>query len=219
VKRKIDEMRELACDEMVTERLVDASTYARTLVSIAQKISTMGRSGYTLGVFDANILEERIMRLINRKGHGGKPPGKLHYLAAFLVLVMSCVTASAFSIIVQEQEKSMDSTLEQEMVGAWKLFPTIDGKADEAENSDPIIITIRMEGQRLVGTAVSHKGDQKTEWQLITPKFDGRNFSFKVYNGEELLEGSMKLKDGVFLGRWTSSESKLSGKLKMIRKE
>ena len=47
VKRRIDQTRELACDEMVAEQLVDASTYARALVDIADSMSTGGRPKYT----------------------------------------------------------------------------------------------------------------------------------------------------------------------------
>ena len=56
----------MACDELVTARLIDAGVYARSIVRIAETMMPMRRPGYTLGVFDGDILEERIRRLLQR---------------------------------------------------------------------------------------------------------------------------------------------------------
>ncbi len=57
------------------------------------------------------------------------------------------------------------------------------------------------------------------EWPLIDPKFDGNTFSFKVSNGEEILAGELTLVGDKFEGRWNSSKSKQSGKLKLTRRD
>ncbi len=67
VKRRINETRELACDETVSELIMDAHDYARSLVSLASAISLPSRSTYILGVNDADILEERVMRLLEKR--------------------------------------------------------------------------------------------------------------------------------------------------------
>ena len=70
VRRRIEETRELACDEAAAGQLVSASDYARSLLSLARAMcapTSLSRPRYTLGVFDANILEERIMRLLEKR--------------------------------------------------------------------------------------------------------------------------------------------------------
>src|SRR5262249_47515633 len=66
LRREIDRTRELACDELVTSRLLEPEVYARSIVSIAATMSGLPRPGYTLGVFDGDILEERIRRILTR---------------------------------------------------------------------------------------------------------------------------------------------------------
>lgn len=65
LKSRLAETRELACDELAAQVLT-ARLYARSLVRMAHEISRFelrsARADYTLGVFDADILEERIMK-------------------------------------------------------------------------------------------------------------------------------------------------------------
>src|ERR1051326_2018779 len=132
MKHRIDGARELACDEMVIERLLDANSYARTLVDLARSIATFSRPHYTLGVFDADILEERIMRLMNQTAPLDKRRGRLLFLAASLLPALSCITASAFSVKIAQDEKSQQETAAQSaaraIVGDWKLSATVDGR-------------------------------------------------------------------------------------------
>ena len=66
IRREIERTREMACDELVTHRLLDAGVYARSIMSIATGMMALPRPGYTLGVFDGDILEARIRRLVER---------------------------------------------------------------------------------------------------------------------------------------------------------
>jgi tetratricopeptide (TPR) repeat protein len=67
ILRKIEETREMACDELVTDRVLDPCVYARSLVSFAAAaIKAAPRPSYLLGVFDGNILERRVRRLVHR---------------------------------------------------------------------------------------------------------------------------------------------------------
>src|SRR6266478_1257553 len=55
IKARIDETRELACDEIATECLSTSTQYARSLLTIAQSMSAIQRPaivGYALGLFD-----------------------------------------------------------------------------------------------------------------------------------------------------------------------
>jgi len=96
LKKRIEQTRELACDELVTERLVDAQSYARSLTGLAGSMLTLARPGYTLGVFDAGILEERVRRLLERRGRGNTP--RLLLAAACLVMTVASLAGLAFSL-------------------------------------------------------------------------------------------------------------------------
>ena len=100
VRRRLGEVRELACDELAASALNPAS-YARSLVRMAHQISGLAlpaapRPDYTLGVFDADILEERVMRLV--KPRASMRLAKCSLFGAALCIAASCVAAAAFSM-------------------------------------------------------------------------------------------------------------------------
>ena len=66
LRREIDRTRELACDELVTELLLEPAAYAESIVSDRGGNLGVRQPGYTLGVLDGDILEERIRRLLHR---------------------------------------------------------------------------------------------------------------------------------------------------------
>src|SRR6202171_2587092 len=64
VRRRINQTRELLCDELVTERLLKADVYARSLVRLAGSAPLRGLAPTTtVAIADADILEVRIMSL------------------------------------------------------------------------------------------------------------------------------------------------------------
>ncbi len=64
IHREIDRTREMACDELVTARLIEPRAYAQSIMSIASGICASPGPGYSLGIFDGNILEQRVRRLM-----------------------------------------------------------------------------------------------------------------------------------------------------------
>lgn len=67
VKRRIKEARELRCDEMVIDKLVTPNVYAQSLVHLASSAIDLGRKAtMTVGINDADILENRIMKILKR---------------------------------------------------------------------------------------------------------------------------------------------------------
>jgi beta-lactamase regulating signal transducer with metallopeptidase domain/cell division septation protein DedD len=66
IRREVGRTREMACDELVTQKLMEPVTYARSMMTIAAAMTALPRPGCTLGVFDGDILEERIRRLLER---------------------------------------------------------------------------------------------------------------------------------------------------------
>ena len=101
LKRRLAEARELACDEWAA-RVLDPARYARSLVRIANQISSRTSAtlklDYTLGVFDANILEERVMTLLKPRARGRL--AKFSVVAGTLAIVSSCLLAARFSLAV-----------------------------------------------------------------------------------------------------------------------
>lgn len=98
VTRQINRTRELACDELVAGRVLAADAYARSLVRVASDLITPADHAYSLGVFDADILEERVMRLIEKRGRMSVRAGRLLMAASFsLLLTVTALAASAFS--------------------------------------------------------------------------------------------------------------------------
>jgi hypothetical protein len=101
LKRRIEETRELACDEAAAGLLVSAPEYARSLVTLAQSIAPRSSTlspRYTLGVFDANILEERIMRLLDNRPQESRRRARLLLGGAALALVTVALAAAMFSL-------------------------------------------------------------------------------------------------------------------------
>jgi TonB family protein len=64
VKAQIAQTREMICDAMVVERLVDRQSYTRSLLHLAERMLAAGAvSVHAIGMFDANVLEKRIMQM------------------------------------------------------------------------------------------------------------------------------------------------------------
>ena len=98
-RRRIRQTRELRCDELVAERLIDSETYARSLVQLAGSASLLGRRSQvlTVGIADADILEVRIMSLL-QKAKSNIRRNRLWLIAAALLLAAPCIGAAAFSL-------------------------------------------------------------------------------------------------------------------------
>jgi bla regulator protein blaR1 len=99
VKRRIRETRELGCDELVTEKLLDAAVYARSLVYLAGSAINLSRPGATItvGIADADILEERVMTILRRPKTNTRRRNLL-LVATALIFVVPCVAAAPFSL-------------------------------------------------------------------------------------------------------------------------
>src|ERR1017187_1306135 len=102
IHREIERTREMACDEMVTHRLMAAGTYARSIMSIATAMMALPRPGYTLGVFDGDILEARIRRLIERPAANLKR-ARLLLATGLAALALCAVIASSLALTARAQ--------------------------------------------------------------------------------------------------------------------
>jgi TonB family protein len=125
LKRHIDESRELACDAMAAAGSDNSEIYARSLLSLAQTICAKPAATATnaLGIFEANILEKRIMHLIDRKPASTRAARLLSIAIGSSLLAATCIGISAFTL----QPASAQSLTElRQFVGTWKT--TVNGQ-------------------------------------------------------------------------------------------
>ncbi len=99
--RQLRRTRELACDELVAERVLEPTVYARALVRVAEALITPGRRTCAPGIFDANILEERVMRLLTNERRMNARAGLLSLLVIVALLTAMSLNAPALSFHLQ----------------------------------------------------------------------------------------------------------------------
>ncbi|HYP00107.1 MAG TPA: M56 family metallopeptidase [Pyrinomonadaceae bacterium] len=104
--RQINRTRELACDELVAGRVLAADAYARSLVRVASSLISPAGHTYSLGVFDADILEERVMRLIENRARLSVRAGRVVMAASFALLLAAALSTSVFSLGVRSSART-----------------------------------------------------------------------------------------------------------------
>ncbi|HEY2961317.1 MAG TPA: M56 family metallopeptidase [Pyrinomonadaceae bacterium] len=99
LRRRIRQTRELCCDELVAERILNAEVYARSLVALASSAPPLRRLSVTttVGIADADILEARIMSLLS-KPKMNRRWKKLLLVAVSLLLLVPSFAAAAFAM-------------------------------------------------------------------------------------------------------------------------
>jgi hypothetical protein len=101
IKRQIDRARELACDELVTSRVLSPNVYARSLLWAADVSRQYSSQAFMLSILDGKILEERIVRLMRNKKRLGAGPARVLLFAALSILFVSALSLSLFSLELQ----------------------------------------------------------------------------------------------------------------------
>src|SRR5437867_1729791 len=122
IRRRVSETRELASDEMAAGRLVPDSEYARSLVAIADALaiaSQTSQPNYSLGVFDANNLENRVMRLLNPGPRAGPRFAKLLIVAGFFLVALVFLAAARFPLTVAQTGATAEKANLKSLVGNW----------------------------------------------------------------------------------------------------
>ena len=114
IRRRIKETRELCCDELVAERILNAEAYARSLVRLAGSAPPLRPLSVTttVGIADADILEARIMSLL-KKPELNAPAKKLLLAAVSLLLLVPCVAAAGFAKRFDVETNAQDPTTQE----------------------------------------------------------------------------------------------------------
>ncbi|HTV82272.1 MAG TPA: M56 family metallopeptidase [Acidobacteriaceae bacterium] len=116
VKAQIARTREMVCDAMVVERLLDRKRYRQSLLRLAERMMPDGRvAANALGLFDANILEERIMMMKLKR----TAPNRL-----VRVTLMGCATLLLLAAVIGGTAFAMgvSAPLADHTAGANKVY-------------------------------------------------------------------------------------------------
>jgi len=139
IKSRIDQTREIACDEVASTHTSSRSGYARSLLRIAQSMTAgpaKEGSSPALGLFDSDNLQERIMNLITDATWMGKRTSRFFAITAALALTMACFGVSAYSFQVGHNSG-------QRFAGTWKA---------EHEGKTILLLEFRSERGTLTGS-------------------------------------------------------------------
>ena len=113
IKKQIDRTRELACDELVTKHVLEPKVYARSLLWAADVSRQYASQTFMLSIFDGRILEERIMRLTRKNRRVGTGVARVIMLVTVLLLSVSAISLSMFSLELQTQARTVLQPLER----------------------------------------------------------------------------------------------------------
>ena len=106
INRQIDRARELACDELVSKRLLPPKRYARSLVWAADLSSQARSQALLLSMFDSSSLEERIMRLTRNRKMLSLPLARVLTSTALCLLCATAISLSLFSVELRTQARA-----------------------------------------------------------------------------------------------------------------
>lgn len=114
LRRRVKQTRELCCDELVAERILNAEVYARSLVKLASSAPPLRRLSVTttVGIADADILEARIMSLL-KKPELKTRWKKLLLVAVALLLLIPSLAAAAFAMRFDVEQNTQERTAQE----------------------------------------------------------------------------------------------------------
>ncbi len=108
VKARLAQTREMICDEMASETVLDAYSYAASLLRLAEKLTGGERvaASPAMGIFDADALERRIRRMKEKKFQvSGRVRGMVTGASMVLLFcVAGALSAMAGTVHAQTKE-------------------------------------------------------------------------------------------------------------------
>ena len=149
IRRQINQTRELGCDELVTEKLLTPQIYARSLVHLAGStlLDDRAMTTMTVGINDADILEQRVKSMLKKPGIDVRRRGLL-FAAVLICLAVPCVAAVPLALRVgihssieknrkqQTQDNSRRSQVQPPVVKNEPGAETIHAEANIRQNQN-----------------------------------------------------------------------------------
>jgi beta-lactamase regulating signal transducer with metallopeptidase domain len=133
ITRGVQVTRELACDDMAAAALDGRGAYARSLVRLAEAMSSAAVSvARTLGVFEGNVLEKRVMNLIEARKKQTRWRLVVSTACGLALLAGSCVASARFGL-----RPVLASSGMKPVGSAASLHSAAPAKAQPATNAAP----------------------------------------------------------------------------------
>ena len=144
MKRAIARTRELACDELVTRRVLAPKVYARSLLWAADVSRQYSSQAFMLSILDGRTLEERIVKLMRSNRRIGARLARTMMSIAILILGFVALSLSMFQVGLQTQVRAaaVPSMLPQTLIAVQDriepiLIPRESRKDNETTNRTP----------------------------------------------------------------------------------
>src|SRR5215213_4218687 len=161
LRRRVRETRELCCDELVAERILNAEIYARSLVRLASSAPPLRRLSVTttVGIADADILEARIMSLLKKPNSQTRWKKSLLIVVSLLLLV-PCAAAAAFAMRfdVETQEPQERTRTQQDK----EKLETMQRRAESTEE-----MKMRVESDPRIREEIVRKQELEMEMRAV----------------------------------------------------
>jgi beta-lactamase regulating signal transducer with metallopeptidase domain len=177
LRRRVKQTRELCCDELVAERILNAEVYARSLVRLASSAPPLRRLSVTttVGIADADILEARIMSLL-RKPELNTRWKKLLLVAVSLLLLVPCVAAATyamrFDVATNAQEPATQERKEKEKLEVKERIAADPKMREEIERKRDVEMEMRSVRQAALVRLARINMDQAI--QIATSQYPGK---------------------------------------------
>lgn len=159
MKSQVAQTRELVCDALAAESMGANREYARSLLRLASMMSgrTPAITNYAIGIFDANILERRVMNLLMKQTEAKRSVRLAAGAVCVLLGVAACGTAMALRMEVKAPRETAARTKDQQTKDnaefvAPKLISHRQPEYPAAAKSDQI------QGAVIVGVTIGEDG-------------------------------------------------------------
>jgi TonB family protein len=112
IKSQITQTREMVCDAMVAETFNEPRNYAHSLLRLAELVAASHvPASLAIGIFDANILEKRIMTIRAKKLPSSVFVRSSRILLAVLLLCGMTAGSAAMAVAIEEQAPPQNAVL------------------------------------------------------------------------------------------------------------
>jgi TonB family protein len=159
VKSRIAQTREMICDATAMEQLIDSHRYTQSLLRLATMVSLSSRvaPAHAIGIFDANILEERVM-IMNRKRQHHSVFVKYGLIVPVAMLLLSVAAgAGAMTVAIGPQESSQ-SWDEAQKITKDVIPPKLISSSEPVYPESEKKVKGKFEGSCVVGMVVDKEG-------------------------------------------------------------
>jgi TonB family protein len=175
LKSQIAETREMICDEAATSRVIDSEDYTESLIRLAAMVSSSARaiSFHAIGIFDANILEKRIMLIQAKKRRVSLWVRYGLMVPSALLLLSAAIGAGRMAVAIAPQDSAKTSKVVY-TIGKDVSAPVLTFSADPEFPKSERGKKEKFDGTCLIGLTVDENGKSQDVHIIrsLRPDFD-----------------------------------------------